>query len=272
VGLATSLALIGASGFSGGASGAIGIIAMIKSCATLATEVASAAQTVQQSIGMLKTQLVAVEAVWNKTKAGGHANEVAAAAFKEFLGFSQPSVKSCQNNLSTAKSKLNGMDVNTHDIAKEVGKAMGKAKEMRNDFLAEANKRLAKHPDPDALKKYGPKVLTNLDKYLKSVDEKIRALLKSVADNLESIRKADADIRLLEERVNTISKARDSKAYKILDNALAVGNVSLSILNGNGLVNSAQTVCENVVPVVSCFAFDRIASVVIEGDIKAALS
>jgi hypothetical protein len=271
-GLVTSLALIGATGFSAGASGAIGIIAMVKSCATIATEVAAAAQTVQQSVRTLNLQLVVVEELWSKTKAGGHASEIAAAAFKEFLGFSQPSVKSCQSNLSTAKSKLNGMDVNTHDIAKQVAKAMAKAKEMRNEFLAEANKRLAKHPDPDALKKYGPKVLANLDKYMKSTDEKVRTLLQSVADNLASIKRADADIKVLEERVNTLSKARDVKAYKILDNALAVGNVGLSILNGNGLVDSAQTVCTNVVPVVSCFAFDKITAVVIEGDLKAVLS
>src|SRR5262249_11409883 len=157
-GLVTSLALIGATGFTAGASGALGIVAMVKSCATIATEVASAAQTVQQSVRTLNLQLVVVEEIWSKTKAGGHASEIAAAAFKEFLGFSQPSIKSCQNNLATAKSKLNGMDVNTHDIAKQIAKAMAKAKDMRNEFLAEANKRLAKHPDPDALKKYGPKV------------------------------------------------------------------------------------------------------------------
>lgn len=271
-GLATSLALIGASGFSGGASGAIGIIAMIKACTTLATEVAAAAQTVQESIGSLKVQLRAVEAVWNKTKAGGHANEISAAVFKEFLGISQPSVKSCQSNLSTAKSKLNGMDVRTHDIAKEIQKAMAKAKQMQNDFLAEANKRLAKHPDPDALKKYGPKVLANLNKYMQSTDERIRALLKSVERNLATIKLAEADIKLLDARVEAISGARDSKAYKVLDNALMIGNVSLSVLNGNGLVDSAKAVCENVVPVVSCFAYERISAVVIEGDLKAALS
>lgn len=271
-GLVTSLALIGASGFSGGASGAIGIIAMIKSCATLATEIAAAAQTVQQSIGTLRIQLTAVETVWKKTKAGGHGNEISAAVFKEFLGVSQPSVKSCQSNLGTAKSKLNGMDVRTHDIAKEIQKAMAKAKQMQNDFLAEANKRLAKHPDPDALKKYGPKVLTNLNKYMQSTDEKIRTLLQSVQNNLAAIKLADADITELEKRVQAISGARDSKAYRVLDNALAVGNVSLSILSGNGLVDSAKAVCENVVPVVSCFAFERISAVVIEGDLKAALS
>jgi hypothetical protein len=271
-GLATSLALIGASGFSGGASGAIGIIAMVKSCATIATEVAAAAQTVEQSVGSLKVQLVAVEKVWKKTKAGGHGNEISAAVFKEFLGVSQPSVKSCQSNLSTAKSKLNGMDVRTHDIAKEIQKAMGKAKDMRNDFLAQANKRLEKHPDPQALKKYGPKVLNNLNKYMQSTDEKINKLMQAVTRNFDAIKKAGADLKLLEDRVDAISKVREPKAYKVLDNLLAVGNVSLSMLSGNGLVNSAQAVCENVVPVVSCFAFDKITAVVIEGDLKAALS
>ena len=270
-GLATSLALIGASGFSGGASGAIGIVAMIKSCTTLATEIAAAAQTVDQSIGTLRVQLAAVEKVWKKTKAGGHANEISAAVFKEFLGVSQPSVKSCKSNLDTAKSKLGGMDVKTHDIAKEVQKAMAKAKGMQNDFVAEANARLAKHPDPDALKKYGPKVLNNLNAYMKTTDDRIRALLKSVEQNLATIKRADVELTKLEKTFDTISGVRDSKAYKVLDNALALGNASLSMLSGNGLVSSAQGVLENVVPVATCFAYERISAVVIDRDLKSAL-
>jgi hypothetical protein len=270
-GLATSLALIGASGFSGGASGAIGIVAMIKACTTLATEIAAAAQTVDQSISTLRVQLTAVEKVWKTTKAGGHANEISAAVFKEFLGVSQPSVKSCKSNLDTAKNKLGGMDVKTHDIAKEIQKAMAKAKTMQNEFLAEANTRLAKHPDPEAMKKYGPKVLNNLNAYMKTTDEKIRSLLKSVEQNLATIKKADASLIDLEKHLNSISQVRDSAGYRILDNALALGNVSLSMLSGNGLVSSAQAVCENVVPVVSCFAFERISAAVIDRDLKSAL-
>jgi hypothetical protein len=271
-GLATSLALIGASGFSGGASGAIGIIAMFKSCMVLATEVVAAAQTVQESIGTLEVQLGVVEKIWKETKVGSHANEISAAVFKEFLGVSQPSVKSCQSNLSTAKNKLNGIDVNTHDMAKQVQKAMAKAKEMQNEFIAKANERLKKHPDPQALKKYGPQLLTNMNKYMKGADEQIRKLLQRIVANVDVIKKATNDVKLLEARVEAISKVRDPKAYKVLDNLLAVGNVSLSVLNGNGLVDCAKAVQENVVPVVTLFAFDKITAVVIEGDLKAALS
>lgn len=271
-GLITSLALIGASGFSGGASGAIGIVAMFKSCTVIATEVVAAAQTVQQSVSTLQVQLGIVEKAWKKTKVGGHANEISAAVFKEFLGVSQPSVKSCQSNLSTAKSKLTGIDVKLHDMAKEVTKAQQNAKKMRDDFLAEANARLKKHPDPQALQKHGPKVLTNLNAYMKTADDNIMKLLQSIVKNFETLKKADEDIKKLETRVQSLAKARDSKAYKVLDNVLMVGNVSLSMLNGNGLVDSLKTVSENVVPVVSCFAFDRITAVVIDRDLKSALA
>ena len=271
-GLVTSIALIGASGFSGGASGAIGIIAMFKSCAVLATEVVAAAQTVQESIGTLQVQLGVVEKIWKETKAGTHANEIAAAVFKEFLGVSQPSVKACQSNLSTARNKLNGIDVNTHDIAKQIQKAMAKAKEMQNDFITKANERLKKHPDPQALRKYGPQLLANMNRYMKGTDEQIRNLLQKVVKNAEIINKASAELKLLEARVEALAKVRDPKAYRVLDNLLAVGNVSLSILSGNGLVDCAKAVQENVVPIVTLFAFDKITAVVIEGDLKAALS
>lgn len=271
-GLVTSIALIGASGFSGGASGAIGIIAMFKSCAVIATEVLAAAQTVQESMATLQVQLGVVEKIWKETKAGTHANEISAAVFKEFLGVSQPSVKSCQSNLSTARNKLNGIDVNTHDIAKQIQKAMAKAKEMQNDFIAKANERLKKHPDPQALRKYGPQLLTNMNRYMKGADEQIRNLLQKVVKNAEVINKASAELKLLEARVEALAKVRDPKAYRVLDNLLAVGNVSLSILSGNGLVDCAKAVQENVVPIVTLFAFDKITAVVIEGDLKAALS
>lgn len=271
-GLVTSLALIGTSGFTAGASGALGVVGMFKSCATIATEVIAAAQTVQQSIATLQVQLGVVEKAWTETKVGGHANEISAAVFKEFLGVSQPSVKSCQSNLATAKSKLTGIDVKMHDMAKEVTKAMGKSRQMRDEFLAGANERLKKHPDPQALQKYGPKVIANMNTYMKDADDRINKLLQSIVRNFEVLKKADADIADLAKRVEAIGKARDSKAYKLLDNLLQVGNVSLSVLNGNGLVDSLKTVSENVVPVVSCFAFDKITAVVIDRDLKAALA
>ncbi len=95
VGLATSIALIAATGFSGGASGVIGIISMTKSVAVIATEVTSAAQSVEQSIATPKVQIAAINKIWGDVKgkgkaARGAANEVLAAVSKEFLGLPWP--------------------------------------------------------------------------------------------------------------------------------------------------------------------------------------
>jgi hypothetical protein len=283
VGLATSIGLLAATGFSGGASGALGIVAMVKSVAVIATEVASAAQTVEQSIGTLRTQIQVVQKIWGEKKGKaqslrGHANEIAAAALKEFLGAPMPSAKQCQSNLETATSKLDGVVINTHDMAKKVMKLMTDSSAMQKDFLDKANAKLAKHPDPQALRKYGPRVIDKLQKAVKPGNDAIKGLVLEIDLNLRRADKCKDDLGKLAIEVAEINKIRNSSkftenAYKVLDNSLAMANNILAgALSGNGLVSGAQSIAENVVPVVGLFAYDKISAVVFaDGDLKKAL-
>jgi hypothetical protein len=283
VGLATSIALIGATGFSGGASGALGIVAMVKSVAVIATEVASAAQTVEQSIGTLRVQIQTVQKIWGEKKGKaqslrGHANEIAAAALKEFIGAPMPSAKQCQSNLDTATSKLDGLVVNTHDLAKKVMKLTIDSSAMQKDFLDKANAKLAKHPDPQALQKYGPRVIDKLQKAVKPANDAIKALVLEIDQNLKRADKCKVELAKLSVEVGEINKIRNSSkftenAYKLLDNSLAAANnILLGALSGNGLVEGAQNIAANVVPVAGLFAYDKISAVVFaDGDLKKAL-
>ena len=283
VGLAVSIGLLAGTGFSGGASGALGIVSMVKSVTVIATEVVSAAQTVEQSIDTLRTQIAIVEKIWGEKKGKaqslrGHANEIAAAALKEFIGAPMPSAKQCQSNLDTAKSKLDGVVVGTHDMAKKVVKMMNDSAAMQKDFLDKANAKLAKHPDPQALQKYGPRVIDKLQKAVKPGNDKIKELVLTIDKNL---RRADAcklALADLEKHVAEISKIRNSSkftenAYKILDNSLAAANnILLGAFSGNSLVEGANNIAANVVPVAGLFAYDKISAVVFaEGDLKKAL-
>jgi hypothetical protein len=283
VGLAVSIGLLAGTGFSGGASGALGIVAMVKSVAVIATEVASAAQSVEQSIGTLKVQIQVVQKIWGEKKGKaqslrGHANEIAAAALKEFIGAPMPSAKQCQSNLDTAMSKLDGVVVNTHDMAKRVMKLTIESTAMQKDFLDKANAKLAKHPDPQALQKYGPKVIDKLQKAVKPGNDAIRDLILKIDVNLKRADTAKAELTKLALEVAEINKIRNSSkftenAYKILDNSLAAANnILLGALSGNGLVSGAQNIAANVVPVVGMFAYDKISAVVFaDGDLKKAL-
>lgn len=282
-GLAISLAMIGASGFSGGASGALGIVAMVKSISVIATEVASAAQTVEQSIGTLKTQIQVVLKIWGEAKGKsqslrGHANEIAAATIKEFLGLPMPSAKQCQSNLDTASSKLDGLEVKSHDMAKKVAKLMLDSSAMQKDFIEKANAKLAKHPDPQALQKYGPRLIGKLQQAVKPGNDAIKALVLEIDQNLKRADKCKVELGKLAIEVAEINKIRNSNkwtenAYKVLDNSLAAANnILLGALSGNGLVQGAQNIAANVVPVAGLFAYDKISAVVFaEGDLKKAL-
>jgi len=282
-GLAVSIGLLAATGFSGGASGALGIVAMAKSVAVIATEVASACQTVEQSISTLRTQIQVVYRIWGEAKnkgksVRGHVNEVAAATIKEFLGLPMPSAKQCQSNLDTASSKLDGLIVKNHDMAKKVVQMMTDSSNMQKDFLDKANAKLAKHPDPQALQKYGPKVIANLQKAVKPGNDAIKAIVLQIDVNLRRADKCKVELARLAIEVTEINKIRNSSkftenAYKVLDNALTVANnVVLGALSGNGLVEGAQNVVNNVVPVVTLFAYDKISAVVFaDGDLKKAL-
>jgi hypothetical protein len=283
VGLATSIALLGATGFSGGASGALGIVAMVKSVAVIATEVASAAQTVEQSIGTLRVQIQVVQKVWGEKKGKaqslrGHANEIAAAALKEFVGAPMPSAKQCQSNLDTATSKLDGVVVNTHDMAKKVMKLTIDSSAMQKDFLDKANAKLAKHPDPQALQKYGPRIIDKLQKAVKPGNDTIKALVLEIDQNLKRADKCKVELAKLAIEVAEINKIRNSSkftenAYKLLDNSLAAANnILLGALSGNALVSGAQNIAANVVPVAGLFAYDKISAVIFaDGDLKKAL-
>ena len=283
VGLATSIALIAATGFSGGASGVIGIISMTKSVATIATEVLSAAQSVEQSIATLKVQIAVVNKIWGDAKAKGRAvrgaaNEVLAAVAKEFLGLPLASAKQCKSNADTAMDKLGGLEVNTHDMAKKVTKLMVESSNMQKDFVEKANVKLKKHPDPQALQKYGPKLIGNLQKAVKPGNDQIKALILEIDKNLKRVDACSVEMRKLSKEVDEIYKIRNGNkftenAYKVLDNALSVANNALlGALSGNGLVQGAQNIAANVVPVAGLFAYDKISAVVFaDGDLKKAL-
>ena len=283
VGLATSIALIAATGFSGGASGVIGIISMTKSVAVIATEVVSASQSVEQSIATLKVQIAAINKIWGDAKGKGRqvraaTNEVMAAVFKEFLGLPLASAKQCKSNADTALEKLGGLEVNTHDMAKRVTKLMLESSNMAKDFVEKANTKLKKHPDPQALQKYGPKLIGNLQKAVKPGNDAIKALMLEIDKNLRRVDTCKVEMAKLSKEVDEIYKIRTSSKltenlYKALDNSLSIANnVLAGALSGNGLVKGAQDIAANVAPVSALFAYDKVSAVVFaDGDLKKAL-
>ncbi len=163
-------------------------------------------------------------------------------------------------------------------MAKKVTKLMLESSNMQKDFVEKANVKLKKHPDPQALQKYGPKLIGNLQKAVKLGNDAIKALMLEIDKNLRRVDTCKAEMIKLSKEVEEIYKIRTSSkftesAYKVLDNSLSVANdVLAGALSGNGLVEGAKNIAANVVPVAALFAYDKVSAVVFaDRDLKKAL-
>ena len=144
--LITSISLMASAPFTGGASAALSIIGMVKSAVTIGKEIASAAQEVETCQKILDKQMLVVEAVLKKSSKARAANELTAIVLNEFVGISQPCIKTCQGQADTMVQKLNGVEIKSHDLSKKLNGILDAQETVRKEFIKEAAKSLNKHP------------------------------------------------------------------------------------------------------------------------------
>ena len=262
-GLITSIALMASQPFQGGASSAFAIIGMVKSAVTIGKEITSAWQTVEQATKVLEGQLAIVESEWKKSKALGHGNELSATIINQFLGISQPCIKNCISQLDTCKKKTVGVELGCHKLAKELNGMLEKTEQLKKDFMAEAKKRLSKHPSPKALDQL-PDIEKKLNEYLKPFEDKASKKIDDILDEVKRSKKAQETVGTLVVRVTQLAKMR-GMPYTVLDNILVFTDIALSPLNGNGLVSSGADFAQNFVPAAASLTIDKISGKVLSG-------
>jgi hypothetical protein len=262
-GLVTSIALMAATPWTGGASAALSIIGMVKSTVTITKEAAAAALEVEQAATALGVQLKAVEAIWSKTKAGGHGNEIVGTVLTQFLGQAQPSIKGCVEWMGKCEQKLNGVELKAHDISKNIQKMMNSMGELEGKFMDEAKKRLEKHPSGKGKEQLG-KIKQNFHKAVDEAEGRITQAQGKLNDQIKRIGPAKKSVADLKKRVIELAKFRGG-AYKVLDNVLSVSDIALAPLSGNGLVSGFNDLAQNLGPAVGAFAIDKITSVALDG-------
>ncbi len=101
-GLAVSIAAMATSPFSGGAGAALGIIGFVKSGVTLATEIGKIAISIDAAKKVVELNLKVVETAAKKSGVYA-ANEISGAVFSEFVGISQPTIKSTEGAADTLR-------------------------------------------------------------------------------------------------------------------------------------------------------------------------
>ncbi|WP_241480982.1 MULTISPECIES: hypothetical protein [unclassified Leisingera] len=263
-GLAVSIAAMATSPFSGGAGAAFGIIGLIKSGVTLAKDIGKLAINIDQSKTILVKNLAVVEKAASN-KALNATNEVSAAVFQEFLGISQPSVKTVEDAADTLKAKYAQMVVKMHDLSKNLNKILKQQEKLKKEFLAEVGKKLKKHPVKDKKTQ-----LVMISKALDTALAKNYAEVQNAIDKIQ-IMYADArgwanNIKDLMKRVKALT-IKDPKALKVFREGLKFAALALSPIDGNSIATGAKDLALGVGGAVGGYAYDKITSKVLDGTV-----
>lgn len=261
-GLATSIALMAATPWTGGASAALSIIGMVKSAVVISKESAAAAMEVETTVTLLQAELKAVKAIWAKNKAAGHANEVAASVVAQFLGQAGPSIKDCQTWAYKCEQKVNGIVVNNHKLARKREEIKAGMSKLHEDFMAEAKKRLARHPSSNA-KAQVMQVDAQFAKAVEAVEKKIIEAGSKIDEQVKRAKAMDAKVAELKKQVDALAASK-GVAYRVIDNLLLLSDVAVSGLSGNNLVQSFNDMASTFGAAVGGLALDRIAKVALD--------
>lgn len=263
-GLAVSIAAMATSPFSGGAGAAFAIIGFIKSGVSLASDISKLAMNINQAHVILVKNIKFVT-VSAKKKGVLVGNEVSAAVFQEFLGISQPSIKTCDSACDTLKAKYSQMIVKVHDLSKTLEKILGAQQKFKKEFMTEAAKKLKKHPTTNK-KAELTKIEKALDKELESnykkVElqiEKVRVMYMTAKGWAKPVKKLDAEVDRL--------KQKDLKGLKVFREALKLSALALAPIDGNSIAASAKDLGMGIGGAVGGYAYDKITSKALDGTV-----
>lgn len=263
-GLAVSIAAMATSPFSGGAGAAFAIIGFIKSGVTLAKDIGKLAMDIDQSKKVLVANLGVVEkAAQNKGLYA--ANEVSAAVLNEFLGISQPSIKTVGDAADTLKAKYAQMIVKMHDLSKTLNKVLKEQDKLKKEFLGELGKKLKKHPVKDK-KTQLVMVSKALDTALSDNYAAVQKAILKIQDMYGDSRKWASNIKDLMKRVAAL-ELKDSKGLKVFREALKFAALATSPIDGNSVATGAKDLALGVGGAVGGYAYDKITSKALDGTV-----
>ncbi len=160
-------------------------------------------------------------------------NEISSAVFQEFLGISQPSIKTCD----TLKAKYAKMVVDVHGCAKKPRGALDGQQKLKKEFLTEAAKKPKAHPTAD---KAG-----QLKKPDAQFDEEMAKGGMVIMDRIGEIHALYADIKVWAPTVGKLPA--QVKALKVFREALKFLVLATSIFDGNKIVVSAKNLGMGIV-------------------------
>jgi hypothetical protein len=270
-GLGVSIGLLAGGVVSFGASSIPGIVGMVKSVASVGSQLKSAYEEIETSQKRLEKNLKIIEerfigARGQFTKTG-KVQEVGVTLFAQFLGTTGPfavvpSIKESVSALDVIKKKLVGVDVNTHDAAKDLNKILESLDAARKKFLDDVDKKLAKVPGPKA-KADTKQIRDALDKELSPFISKVEEALKKIVEFQNRLKTAEPRVKVADVRVTELTKLK-GVGWKVFENGLVFSDLVLSFADPGQYAKVSETLA-GVLSAAGGLAADKITKRVFEG-------
>ncbi len=262
--LAVSIAAMASSPWTGGAGAAFAIIGFIKSGVKIAQDIKRIAIDFETAKKELEGHLIVVEKA-AENKGVFALNEVTAAIFNEFLGISQPSLKSAQTCYDTMKAKYSKMVVDCHDLSKNMTKIEIEQKKLTDDLIKDAEKKMKTLPASVAtanIKKMTENYNKEMGKYEADLKKKALLVDKLYADAA----KFAPEVKKLGERMKAL-ELKDMKGLKIFREALKFAVLGLAPISGNGIADTAGDLAMGIGNAAGGYVYDKITSKVVDGTV-----
>lgn len=266
--LITSISLMATSPFTGGASAAISIVGMFKSAAQIGRELATAWAEVETALKVLAKEADTCEK-WASSAIKRKANEYGAALLEQFLGVTQPSLKLCKKHLDIVQSKLNGIEIKTHEASKALNGVLDQQDVLRKEFMGVVEDRLGKHPASGA--KAQIRVIEGfLDNHLKDSKADVVKHIGTVEDLYKRFKDVDAELGERRKQVETLLAKRDLDE-RVLRLVLSFADVPLAFVpSGAGATaKGAAELANDMAPWAASMVYDKLRDKVLKDTLLA---
>ncbi len=188
----TTTAVMASSAASFGATAIPGILGMMRTVSQLAQQCKALWDELETTIQQLNSTLRTVQANYqNASKAKVAATETATAVMAKVLTIELPSIKKCQDLLGRGRSKVDGVVVKSHDIAKKLDaafkaldalerKAQGKEKDKIESIGTRVQVLIISIQDEVKRAENGKKALDTSEKVVKGLAAKQPAFMQHI--------------------------------------------------------------------------------------------
>lgn len=270
-GLGVSIGLLAGGVVSFGASSIPGILGMVKSVVAIVAQSKSALEEIETSQKRLEKNLTAVETRFVNAKGEftkkGKAQEFGVTMAAQLFGTSGPfaivpNIKECVSALDVIKKKLVGLEVNSHDAAKELNKILKDLDAARKKFLDDVDKKLTKVGTKKA-KDDIKRINDQLDEALAPFTKKVGDALEEVIKYQSRLKTAEPRVKHADARVTELTQLK-GKGWKVFENALVFTDLAVSFTDPGQYANVSEAVA-GIVSTAGQLAADKITKKVFEG-------